>query len=132
MFARIRGLRTLDLGTPGELRDHLNALVTSGVKRATASVLGYDYDAEHEPVEHIGEHLVLVDSHGTAMAQVEVTDVEVVPMAAVSWDFAEAEGEGYESLEHWYDTHLQYWADLGYEDIDGNTEIVCLYFRLCQ
>lgn len=131
MFPRIRGLRTLDLGTPGKLRDHLNALVMAGAKRATAALLVHDYQAEHEPVEHIGERLVLVDSAGAELAEVEVTDVDVVPMSAVTWEFAQAEGEGFESLEHWWLGHLGYWSELGHDDVDGDTEIVCVHFRLC-
>ncbi|MEV0586494.1 ASCH domain-containing protein [Nonomuraea sp. NPDC050310] len=129
MWGRIDGLRTLDLGTPGEMRTHLNGLVLAGVKTGTSSVLEHDYRAEGEAVEHVGERLVLVDDDGGRLAEVEVTAAEVVPFAAVTWEFAESEGEGFRSVEHWGEAHRAFWTAAGYE-IDEHTEIVCVNFRL--
>ncbi|TXS49177.1 ASCH domain-containing protein [Streptomyces sp. t39] len=129
MWPRIGGLRTLDLGVPGELRDRLNALVLSGAKRATAGLLEADYRAEGEEPESVGERLVLVGSEGERVAEVEVESVEVVAFGDVSWDFAQAEGEGSRSLGHWREVHIAYWRSAGHAVTDG-TDIVCVRFRL--
>jgi uncharacterized protein YhfF len=39
MWARVNELRTLGLGTPGDMRADLNALVLAGTKTATAGLL---------------------------------------------------------------------------------------------
>ncbi|MEV4897467.1 ASCH domain-containing protein [Nonomuraea sp. NPDC055795] len=119
----------LDLGTPGPLRAELNGLVLSGAKTATAGLLESDYRAEGEDLEHVGEHLVLVNDHGGRVGEVSVTSVEVTTFAAVTWDFAQAEGEGFRSVEHWGEVHRRYWAGEG-QRVDDDTEVVCLHFRL--
>ena len=79
----------------------MNRLVLAGHKTATAGLLRGDYQAEDEAVEHVGEHLVLIDNGGGAVARVEVTGVEVVAFDAVTWEFAAAEGEGFVSIDDW-------------------------------
>ncbi|MGO1055697.1 ASCH domain-containing protein [Crossiella sp. CA198] len=126
---RLDGQRVLGLGTPGEMRDWLNERVLGGHKQATAGLLGADYQAEGEPLEHIGELLALVDSQERRIGTVEVTKVEVVPFAAVDWDFAQAEGEDFRSVEHWREVHTRYFTDSG-ASVADDTQVVCLHFRL--
>ena len=38
-FPRVNGLRALEMGTPGEFRDELNALILSGSKTTTTGLL---------------------------------------------------------------------------------------------
>ncbi|MFC3503589.1 ASCH domain-containing protein [Micromonospora krabiensis] len=128
MWPRIGGLRTLALGTPGELRADLNRLVLAGVKTATAGLLS-EYAEEGEELERIGERLALVDDDDQLVGLVQVTAVDVVPLADVDWDFARSEGEGDRSVEDWRDGHAAYWARLG-TPVTDDTEIVCLRFRL--
>ncbi|MER7460379.1 ASCH domain-containing protein [Micromonospora sp. NPDC126480] len=128
MWPRIGGLRTLDLGTPGELRANLNALVLAGVKQATAGLLS-EYEREGEELEQVGERLALVDDDDGLVAVVEVTGVEVVRFADVSWDFARSEGEGDRSIEEWRAGHRAYWARTG-TPVDDDTTVVCVRFRL--
>ncbi|MEW2384122.1 ASCH domain-containing protein [Micromonospora sp. NPDC047707] len=128
MWPRIGGLRTLDLGTPGELRTYLNTLVLAGVKQATAGLLS-EYEREGEELEHVGERLALVDDHDGLVAVVQVTGVEVVRFAQVSWDFARSEGEGDASIEEWRAGHQRFWARAG-TPVDDDTAIVCVRFRL--
>jgi uncharacterized protein YhfF len=128
MWPRIGGLRTLALGTPGELRTTLNTLVLSGVKTATAGLLT-EYAAENEELEHVGERLVLVDDDDKLIGVVEVTGVEVVRFADVSWEFARSEGEGDRSIEEWREGHRRYWARVGFP-VDDDTQVVCIRFRL--
>ncbi|MGV9303145.1 ASCH domain-containing protein [Nonomuraea sp. NPDC003727] len=129
MWGRIDGLRILGLGTPGDLRARLNDLVLSGAKTGTAGLLAHDYRAENEELEHVGERLALVDDDDHRLAEVEVTGVKVVPFRQVTWDFAQSEGEGYRSVEHWGEVHRRFWNDAGYE-VDDTTEVVCMSFRL--
>ena len=86
-WPRIDGVRALELGTPGELREELNHLVLTGRKRGTAGLLS-EYAEEAEPIEHLGERLALLDSSGGHVATVQVTEVEVVPFGDVPWSFA--------------------------------------------
>lgn len=129
MWPRIDGLRTLELGTPGEMRDRLNGLVLAGQKTATAGLLSTDYEAEDEPIEQVGEQMVLVDTQGSAIAQVEVTGVDVTAFDAVTWQFADAEGEGFTSIEDWRAGHRRFWTAAGVQ-VDNSTMVVCLRFRL--
>ncbi|GIJ22221.1 ASCH domain-containing protein [Micromonospora lutea] len=128
MWPRIGGLRTLDLGTPGDLRTRLNTLVLAGVKTATAGLLA-EYTEEGEELEHVGERLALVDDADALVAVVEVTGIEVTRFAEVPWDFARAEGEGDRSVEEWRAGHAAYWARVG-TPVTDDSEIVCVRFRL--
>ncbi|MFC0005115.1 ASCH domain-containing protein [Micromonospora siamensis] len=128
MWPRIGGLRTLALGTPGDLRARLNGLVLAGVKTATAGLLT-EYAQEREELEHVGERLVLVDDDDQFVGVVEVTGVEVVRFADVSWDFARSEGEGDRSLEEWRAGHAAYWQREG-TPVTDDTDVVCIRFRL--
>lgn len=129
MWPRIDGLRVLELGTPGKLRTWLTDLTLSGTKTATAGLLPLDYEAEGEDLEQVGERLVLVDSSGKRAGEIEITRVEPTPFAEVTWEFAQAEGEGYGSTEDWRETHRRYWAEQGYE-VSHDTTVVCLWYRV--
>lgn len=128
MWPRVDGLRALELGSPGAMRQRLNALVLSGAKRATAGVVD-EYLEDGEALEYVGERLALLDDAGARVATVEVTGVTQVRFADVPWEFALAEGEGHASIEEWREGHLRYWRAEG-RDITDDTEIVCLRLRL--
>ncbi|MFE9185551.1 ASCH domain-containing protein [Micromonospora haikouensis] len=128
MWPRIDGLRSLALGTPGELRARLNSLVLAGAKTATAGLTD-EYAEEGEELEHVGERLALVDDHDAPVGVVEVTGVDVVRFADVPWDFARSEGEGDRSIEEWRAGHAAYWARLG-TPVTDDSRIVCVRFRL--
>lgn len=127
-WPRVAGLRALELGTPGAMRDELNGLVLAGRKQATAGLLA-EYDEEGEQLEHVGERLALLDNDGSRLATVEVTGVDVVPFGLVPWEFAAAEGEGDADLEEWRAGHRRYWANAG-SPVDDHTPVVCLRFVL--
>jgi len=128
MWPRMNELRTLGLGTPGDMRADLNALVLEGTKTATAGLLA-EYEREAEELESVGERLALVDDDGAPVGVVEVTAVSVARFGQVPWEFADAEGEGFTSIEHWRDVHARFWADQG-SDVDDDTEVVCVHFVL--
>ena len=127
MWPRVNGMRTLELGSPGSLRDQLNALVLEGVKTATATLLA-EYAEEGEEREFPGEHLALLGNDGAVLAELRVTDVMTVPFSEVPWDFAEAEGEGYTDLAHWRRAHLDFWRDVEGRSVDETTPVVCMQF----
>lgn len=127
-WPRVGGLRALELGTPGDLRARLNALVLDGRKQATAG-LRSEYEEEGEPIEHVGERLALLDDDGQQVGTVEVTRVEVLAFGDVPWAFAMAEGEGDADLEEWRAGHRRHWEGLG-TPVEVDTPIVCLRFVL--
>jgi uncharacterized protein YhfF len=124
----IDGLRTLEIGTPGAMRQRLNGLILDQRKRATAGLL-LDYVRDDVELEFEGERLALVDDDQRRVAVVRVVEVDTVPFGEVSWSFAQAEGEGDESLEEWRDGHRRFWTSCG-EVIDDLTPVVLLWFAL--
>ena len=101
-FPVVDGLRTLELGTPGSIREWLNGLVLEGEKRATA---GTTDDYEDNEKEYVGERLALVNDDLVKVGIVEVTGVVETTFGEVPWSFAQAEGEGDTSIEEWRAGH---------------------------
>jgi uncharacterized protein YhfF len=127
-FPIVDGLRTLEIGSPGAMRQRLNQLILDGHKRATAGLL-VDYVKENEELESPGDLLTLVDDDSRGVSTVVVTQVETVPFIEVSWSFAHSEGEGDESLEEWREGHMRFWTEAG-ETIDDNTPVVLIWFEV--
>ncbi len=124
----VDGCRTLEIGSPGAMRQRLNQLILDGHKRATAGLL-IDYVRDDEELESEGELLSLVDDDNEHVATVRVVDVMTVPFIEVPWTFAQAEGEGDESLEEWREGHRRYWWEYG-EVIDDHSPIVLIWFEV--
>ncbi|GAA4428365.1 ASCH domain-containing protein [Actinokineospora soli] len=121
-------MRSIEFGTPGEMRGRLNALVMAGAKRATTGLLD-EYRTEAEGLEYTGERLAVLDDDRLPVATIEVTAAELTTFGAVTWEHAAAEGEGDESLDEWREGHLRYWAEEGVA-VDDGTPVVCIAFRL--
>lgn len=128
-FPLVNGMRGIEFGTQGEFREELIDLVVRGVKKATAGTLYWDYKAQDEPIEFVGENLAVINSAGQHVATIEVTKIEVVRFADVQDEFALAEGEGDLSGDDFRESHQRYWARQGLT-ITADTEIVLLYFEL--
>ncbi|MFD4318537.1 ASCH domain-containing protein [Streptomyces sp. NPDC058548] len=128
MWPRVDGMRAMELGAPGTMRDELNALVLAGAKRATTGLLD-EYTEEDESLEHIGERLALLDNEGLAVATLEITGVEVKAFDEVTWEHAAAEGEGDADLDAWRSVHRRFWSGEG-TPVENDTRVVCLAFRL--
>jgi uncharacterized protein YhfF len=128
MYPVIDGMRTVEFGGPGNLRQWLVGLVIDGTKSATAGLVA-EYEADEEPLEHVGERLVVVDDDGSAVATIEVTRVEVRPLAAVDWEFVAAENEGDADVAEWRAGHEAYWASTG-RSVDDDTPVVLVWFGL--
>lgn len=127
-FPVVDGLRSVEIGTPGEMRARLNALILAGTKRATAG-LRSEYEAEGEPIEHVGERMALVDDDLRRIATLRVTRVDLSRFADVPDAFALAEGEGDRDGDEFRAGHLRFWTSQG-ETITDDTEIVLIYFEL--
>ena len=129
MFQRINGMRTIEFGTPGPSREKLVNLILHGKKRATAGLLTRDYEAEGEPIEHVGELLAIVDNDGTHVGTIHVTRCEVLRFADVPDELALAEAEGDLNAADFRASHLAYWTRVG-ETVTDDTLIVTVYFDL--
>ena len=129
MFQRINGMRTIEFGTPGPSREKLVNLILHGEKRATAGLLTSGYEAEGEPIEHVGELLAIVDNDGTHVGTMQVTRCEVLRFADVPDEFALAEAEGDLNAADFRASHLAYWTRVG-ETVTDDTLIVTVYFDL--
>jgi len=128
-WPRIDGLRVMELGFPGPLRQELNALTLAGTKRATAGLLTFDYLEEGEELETAGEVMILVDDLGEPIGRIRIIHVEVVPFAQVSDDFARAEGEGFAGHTDWAAAHRRFWQQAG-QTVDDGTSVVCVRYTV--
>ncbi len=99
-----------------------------GDKRATAGLLR-EYEAENEPIEHVGEILAMVDNRGNIAGKLQVTRNEVLRFIDVPDEFALAEAEGDLCAADFRQSHREYWEREG-ETITDDTEIVTMYFNL--
>jgi uncharacterized protein YhfF len=130
-FPIVNGLRTVEFGNPGESRDNLVSLILDGNKRATAATLEWDYIAENEPIETVGEKLAVLDNHNQHIATIQVNRVEVKRFADVPDEFALAEAEGDLSGDDFRESHFAFWTNNGLP-ITDDTEIVLVYFDLIE
>ena len=127
-FPVVDGLRVIEFAEPGELRARLVDLVVHGNKRATAGLLS-EYEDESEPIEHVGERLIIVDDDGNAVATVRATNVVVSRFADVPDEFALAEAEGDLDAADFRASHTEYWQSVG-TPVTDDTLVVQLYFEL--
>lgn len=127
-FPVVGGLRSIEFGNPGESRRQLTDLVLYGGKRATAGMLS-EYAAEGEPVETVGERLVVLDDLGRKAGVIRITRVEVRRFADVPDEFALAEGEGDLTGDDFRRSHRPFWEAGGYAVTD-DTLVVLLSFDL--
>jgi uncharacterized protein YhfF len=130
-FPIVNGMRSVEFGNPGESREKLISLVLDGNKRATAGTLEWDYIAENEPIEKVGERLAVLNNENQHIATIQVIRVEVKRFADVPTEFALAEAEGDLSGDDFRKSHLAYWSQLGLA-IKDETEIVLVYFDLIE
>lgn len=125
----VNGLRSIEFGNPGESRERLNALVLHGNKRATAGLYEWEYLAENEPIESVGEQLAMLNSAGEHVGTLQVTRAELLRFGDVPDEFAIAEAEGDRDAAEFRDGHRRFWTASGYE-ISDDTMVVTVYFDL--
>ena len=127
-FLRVNGLRTIEFGTPGAMRDHLNDLIINGNKRATAGLLE-EYIDDGEEIEFVGERLVSLDNDQKQIGIIKVTRVEVMEFKDVPTEFALAEAEGDLSGDDFRRSHSKFWNSVGV-DVKPESKVVTVYFDL--
>ena len=130
-FPIVNGLRTIEFGNPGESRNKIISFLLDGNKRATAGTLEWDYIAENEPIETVGEKLAVLDNDNLHIATIQVNRVEIERFADVPDEFALAEAEGDLSGDDFRDSHFAFWSNNG-SRITDDTEIVLVYFDLIE
>ena len=130
-FERVDGYRTIEFGTPGVSRDTILNFLFNGNKRATAGLLEHDYIAEGEPIEHIGEILVVLGNKNEPLGKIQTKRVDIVRFDEVSDEFALAEAEGDLSGDDFRKSHREFWEGCGYE-VKPETMVVCMYFDLIE
>jgi uncharacterized protein YhfF len=111
------------------MRTRLNQLVLDGTKTATAGLWRHEYQTEGEVLDEVGERQVLLDSEDQPLATVVVDRVESYAFVEVPWEFAFAEGEGFESVTDWQRGHREYYAGEGVE-VSDDDRVVCVWFRV--
>lgn len=121
-------------GDSAELADELSALVLSGQKRATASLL-WEYEAEGRRPPKAGDLNVVTDFAKKPLFVVETVHVDIVPFDDVTAEFAATEGEGDSSLAWWRGAHWDYFGRvcerLG-RTIARDMPVVCEEFRIVE
>ena len=128
-FLRVNGLRSIEFGTPGAMRDRLNDLIINGNKRATAGLLKEDYIDEGEEIEFAGERLAILDNNQKQIGIIKVTRVEVLEFKDVPTEYALAEAEGDLSGDDFRRSHSKFWNSVGV-DVKPETKVVTVYFDL--
>ena len=128
-FLRVNGLRTIELGTPGPMRNRLNDLIINGNKRATAGLLKEDYIDEGDEIDFVGERLAILDNDQKQIGVIKVTRVEVLEFKDVPTEFALAEAEGDLSGDDFCQSHSKFWNSVGV-DVKPETKVVTVYFDL--
>jgi len=129
-FKVVKGLRTIEFGTPGDSRSWLTDLVLNGSKRATATTLKEYFD-ENEVIEHVGEELYLLGNNEELLGKIVVTEVTQCNFKDVPDRFAIAEAEGDLNGDDFRRSHFAYWTSLGMS-IKDETPVVLLYFDLVE
>lgn len=133
----IDDLPAAEFAFPGPLRDLLVAAILSGEKTSTSALL-IGYERDDEPLPQVGQLSAVLDSAGSRVAVIEVTDVRTARLADVDLRHALDEGEGYESVEQWRTGHEEFWhsaesrAELGDPGftVTDDTMVVLERFRL--
>lgn len=130
-FEVVDGYRTVEFGNVGESRTKILNFLFNGNKRATAGLLKEDYQDENEPIEHVGEILVVLGNENEPLGKIQVTRVEVVPFGKVRDEFALAEAEGDLSGDDFRESHSKFWTACGYT-LTPETPVVLVYFDLIE
>lgn len=113
----------------GEKADWLAELVVEGKKTATCSSYPL-YQIEGESLPKVGEYFVILNSHNSPVAVIQIESVEIFPMNKVPEAFALAEGEG--DYQEWWDVHQHFFTELLKEyklEFSPDMLVVCERFK---
>lgn len=91
-------------GDNPEMADELLALVLSGKKTATVSVI-----LENEQAPSVDDLSLVLDGHGNPACVIKTVYLETVKFCDLTWDMVKLEGED-ETFEQWKMGNLRYWT----------------------
>lgn len=135
--AELRSLPRGEYGFPGSMRDSLVGAILGGAKTATTSLVE-EYTREGTEVPAVGALEAVVDSEGEIVCVTRVTGVRRVRLREVDLQHAQAEGDGFHSVDQWRAAHEEFWASpefvagLGEPPvtIDDDTEVLLVSFEV--
>lgn len=91
-------------GDNPEMADELLALVLSGKKTATVSVV-----LENEQAPSVGDLSLVLDGHGDPACVIKTVYLETIKFCDLTWDMVKLEGED-ETFEQWKAGNIRYWT----------------------
>lgn len=91
-------------GDSPEMADELLALVLTGEKTATVSVV-----LEDEQTSSVGDLSLVLDGHGNPACVIKTVYLETVKFCDLTWDMVKLEGED-ENFEQWKSGNIRYWT----------------------
>ncbi len=98
-------------GNTPEMADELGALVQSGTKTATCSLM-WEFEHEGDPIPQVGVLSIILDGDDNPLCIIETVEVEVRAMNTVDEKFAYDEGEGDRSLAYWREAHWRFFSKI--------------------
>jgi uncharacterized protein YhfF len=121
-----------EFGDNPKLANELGHLVANGIKTGTCSAL-WEWEADGRPIPQPGWISIVLDGIDQPLSIIETTEVFVCRFNAVDEEFAQAEGEGDQSLEYWRKAHKNYFsrvlAGIG-KEFHEDMFLVCERFRV--
>jgi uncharacterized protein YhfF len=119
-------------GLGSEMADDLGALVASGIKQATASLL-WEYESEGSKLPEAGDLSIILDGRGHPLCIIQTLKVEIKPFDKVDEKFAYDEGEGDRSLNYWREAHWRFFSrtceEISHEPAE-DMPVVCERFKM--
>lgn len=91
-------------GDSSEMADELLALVLSGKKTATVSVI---LESDQKP--NVGDLSLVLDGRGNPACVIKTVHLETVKFCDLTWDMVKLEGED-ETFEQWKAGNIRYWT----------------------
>ena len=91
-------------GDSSEMAEELLALVLSGKKTATVSVV---LESDQKP--NVGDLSLVLDVRGNPACVIKTVHLETVKFCDLTWDMVKLEGED-ETFEQWKAGNIRYWT----------------------
>jgi uncharacterized protein YhfF len=124
-------------GAAGALRRELTDLVVAGTKTATAGLLA-EYEADGDELPREGTRSAVIDDDEHLVGVMVTQRLQLLRLAEVFWEFADAEGEGFTDVDDWRTAHERFWnrevvprlrriLDPGFT-LDDDTVVACEWF----
>ena len=104
-----KGYREKCFGRSTEMASQLMALVASGQKTGTFSLLVEFSPAN--PLPEVGEQVIVTDFEGNPGCLYVIEEVETVPYQEISERHVALEGPRLRDVQLWRDVHWPYWTE---------------------